>query len=58
MFAFASMLTFLVYVLFIVFIVYFLITTVLFMKKKNRSDDLLLQKIDELSRRLDELNKS
>lgn len=57
MIAFASMVSFLIYVLIIVFIVYFLITLILFMKKKNRSDELLVQKIDELSHRVDELKK-
>lgn len=47
-----SMLFFLIYVLIIVFVAYLLITVLIFMKKKNRSDELLLQKIDELSKSL------
>jgi len=50
-----SMLFFLIYVLIIVFVAYLLITVLIFMKKKNRSDELLLQKIDELSKSLVEL---
>ncbi|WP_269052994.1 hypothetical protein [Sporosarcina sp. G11-34] len=50
-----SMLFFLFYVLIIVFVAYLLITVLIFMKKKNRSDELLLQKIDELSQSLVEL---
>lgn len=57
MFAFASMVSFLIYILIIVFIAYFLITVVSFMKKKNHSDELLLQKIDELTQKLEELKE-
>ncbi|WP_172372380.1 hypothetical protein [Sporosarcina jiandibaonis] len=57
MFSFLPFIFSLIYILVIVFVAYFLITAVLFMKKKNRSDELLLQKIDELSQRLGELKE-
>ena len=50
-----SIIALLIYVLIFVFFAYLLITVLVFMKKKNRSDELLLQKIDELSQRLVEL---
>ncbi len=57
LFSFLPFIFSLIYILVIVFVAYFLITAVLFMKKKNRSDELLLQKIDELSQRLGELKE-
>lgn len=53
--AFIPLIILLVYVLIICFAVYFLITILRFMKDKTQNDGLLLQKVDELSQKLDEL---
>lgn len=43
-----------IYLLIYGFIAYFLINVLQFMRRKTRSDKLLLQKLDELSRKLDQ----
>lgn len=43
----------LIYLAVLGFIAYFLISVLQFMRRKNKNDQLLLQKLDELSKKLD-----
>ena len=53
---YASILSIIIYLLIFGFIVYFLISVMRFMRRKNENDRLLLQKIDELTQKIDEQN--
>lgn len=57
MISFAPILVLLIYLSVFGFIIYFLINILQFMRRKNHNDLLLLQKIDELAKKLDELKK-
>ncbi|MDY0393956.1 hypothetical protein ACFSMW_16195 [Virgibacillus halophilus] len=52
--SFTPLIILLIYLLIIGFIAYFLINVLLFMRRKSHSDDLLKQKIEELTRKLGE----
>ncbi|MBU5213138.1 hypothetical protein BLX88_16855 [Bacillus obstructivus] len=58
MITFAPIMILLIYLLIFGFIAYFLINVLQFMRRKNHNDGLLLQKIDELSKKIDELKKN
>jgi preprotein translocase subunit YajC len=55
--SFAPILVLLIYLSIFGFIIYFLINILQFMRRKNDNDLLLLQKIDELAKKLDELKR-
>jgi preprotein translocase subunit YajC len=55
--SFAPILVLLIYLSIFGFIIYFLINILQFMRRKNENDLLLLQKIDELAKKLDELKR-
>jgi hypothetical protein len=55
--SFAPILILLIYLSIFGFIIYLLINILQFMRRKNDNDLLLLQKIDELAKKLDELKK-
>ncbi|GIN86236.1 hypothetical protein J6TS2_26220 [Heyndrickxia sporothermodurans] len=51
------MINILIFLLIYGFIAYFLINVLMFMRQKNASDDLLLQKLDELINEIKERKK-
>jgi hypothetical protein len=55
--SFAPILALLIYLSIFGFIIYFLINILQLMRRKNDNDLLLLQKIDELAKKLDELKR-
>jgi preprotein translocase subunit YajC len=55
--SFAPILVLLIYLSIFGFIIYFLINILQLRRRKNDNDLLLLQKIDELAKKLDELKR-
>ena len=56
--SFAPLILMFIYLFILIFISYFLISVLQFMRQKNKDDALLLQKVDELSKQLEELKKT
>jgi len=56
--SFAPLILMFIYLFILIFIGYFLISVLQFMRQKNKDDALLLQKMDELSKQLEELKKT
>lgn len=57
MMSFAPIIILLIYLVIIMFIVYFLLKVLQFMKTKSENDRLLIQKVEELSQKLNEMKR-
>jgi len=58
LFVFGSFIIMIIYLLIFGFIVYFLTSVLQFMRRKNDNDRLLIQKIDELTQKIDDLKNN